>query len=215
LLRNLLTLISLIIVIIVIQNDNDNIIVAYRAASSMITSFTVAVTFFEMLWHTITFQKECHTAFLTVCTTVKNQHITSLNKNCIYVQWLMRQNLLSQNSSLYKENIMIKESKNNNDLRKVNEDVQLLHTDQKNRICIICCSSKSMLIQNKSSACCQIWETNLYNTYMIVVASVVAAEWSYKSQCWKVSIKENFMYERLWWRNWRRKQNRKPHVDKQ
>ncbi len=68
----------------------------------------------------------------------------------------MRQNLLSQNLFLYKENIAIRENKNDNDLRRVNEDVQLLHTDQKNRICIICCSSESMLIQNESSACCQI-----------------------------------------------------------
>ena len=90
----------------------------------------------------------------------------------------MRQNLLSQNLSLYKENIVIKENKNDNDLRKVNEDAQLLHTDTdwKNRICIICYSDESMLIQNESSVCCQIWETNLYDTYIIVVAAVVAAE---------------------------------------
>jgi len=176
LLRNLFTLIDLIIVIIVIWDDNNNIIVVYEAVSSMITSLTVAVTSFEMLWHMTTFQKKHHTVFLTVCTTVRNQHITSLNKDCIYVQWLMRQNLLSQNSSLYKENIMIKESKNDNDLKRVNEGVQLLRINQKNRICIICCSNKSVLIQNKSSTCCQIWETNLYNTYIIVVAAVVAAE---------------------------------------
>jgi len=176
LLRNLLTFISLIVVIIVIQNDNDNIIVAYRAVSSVIMSLTVAATFFEMLWHMMTFQKKHHIVFLTVCTTVRNQHITSLNKNCIYVWWLMRQNLLSQNLSLYKENIVIRKSKDDNDLRRVNEDAQLLHIDWKNRICIVCCSNESTLIQNESSSCCQIWETNLYNTYMIVVAAVVAAE---------------------------------------
>ncbi len=114
--------------------------------------------------------------FLTVSTTVRNQHITSLNKNCIYVWWLMRQNLLPQNLFLYEENIAIREKKDDNDLRRMNEDVQLLCTDWKNRICIICCSSKSTLIQNESSVCCQIWETNLYDTYMIVVAAVVAAE---------------------------------------
>ena len=176
LLRNSLTLIGLIIVIIVIWDDNDNIIVAYRAVSSVITSLTVAVTLFKMLWHMTTFWKECHTAFLTVCTTVRNQHITSLNKNCIYVWWSVRQNLLSQNLFLYEENIAIRESKNDNDLRKVNKDVQLLHTDQKNRICIVCCSDENTLIQNESSVCCQIWETNLYDTYMIVVTAVIAAE---------------------------------------
>ncbi len=139
-------------------------------------SLTVAVTFFEMLWHMTTFQKEHHITFLTVCTTVKNQHITSLNKNCIYVWWSVRQNLLLWNLSLYKENIVIRKSKNDNGLKRVNEGVQLLCINWKNRICIICCSSKNMLIQNKSSACCQIWETHLYNTYIIVVAAVVAAE---------------------------------------
>jgi len=176
LLRNLLTLTDLIVVIIVIQNNNDNIVVAYRAVSSVITSLTVSVTFFEMLWCMTTFWEKCYTAFLTVCTTVRNQHITSLNKNCIYVWWSVRQNLLSQNLSLYKENIAIKKNKNNNDLRRVNKDAQLLCTDWKNRICIICCSNENMLIQNKSSVCCQIWETNLYNTYIIVVAAVVAAK---------------------------------------
>jgi len=129
-----------------------------------------------MLWCMTTFQKEHHTAFLTVCTTVRNQHITSLNKDCIYVWWLMRQNLLSQNLFLYKENIVIKENKNDNDLRRVNKDAQLLCINQKNRICIIHYSSESKLIQNESFVCCQIWETNLYNIYIIVVAAVVAAE---------------------------------------
>jgi len=142
----------------------------------MITLLTVVTTFFEMLWCMMTFWKEHHITFLTVYTTVRNQHITSLNKNCIYVQWLMRQNLLPQNLSLYKKNIVIKKSKNNNDLRRVNKDTQLLCINWKNRICIICCSDESTLIQNESSACCQIWEINLYNTYIIVVAAVVAAE---------------------------------------
>ncbi len=123
-----------------------------------------------------TFQKEHHITFLTVCTTVRNQHIISLNKNHIYVQWSVRQNLLSQNLFLYKENIVIRENKNDNDLRRVNKDAQLLCINWKNRICIVCCSDKNTLIQNKSSVCCQIWETNLYDTYMIVVAAVVIAE---------------------------------------
>ena len=48
-LRNSLTFINLIVVIIVIQNDNDNIVVAYRAVSSVITLLTVAATLSEML----------------------------------------------------------------------------------------------------------------------------------------------------------------------
>ena len=103
LLRNSLILTDLIIVIIVIQDDNDNIIVAYEAVSSVITLLTVAVTSLKMLWHMMTFWKKHHIAFLTVCTTVRNQHITFLNKNCIYVWWSVRQNLLSQNLFLIKK----------------------------------------------------------------------------------------------------------------
>ena len=174
--RNLPTLTYLIIVIIVIQNDNDNIVVVYKAVSSVIMSLTVAATLFKMLWCMTTFQKKHHIMFLTVCTTVRNQHITSLNKNCIYVYWLMRQNLLSQNLFSYEENIAIRKNKDDNNLRRVNEDAQLLHINWKNRIYIVHYSSENTLIQNESSVCCQIWETNLYNTYIIVVAAVVAAE---------------------------------------
>jgi len=235
LLKNLPTLTDLIIVIIVIQNDNDNIVVAYRTVSSVIMSLTVAVTFFEMLWCTTTFQKECHTVFLTVCTIIRNQHITFLNKNHIYVWWSVRQNLLPQNLSLYEKNTTIKESKNNNNLRRMYKDVQLLCTDWKNRICIICCSDESTLIQNKSSACCQIWKTNLYNTYMIVVAAVVATEcvvqesvlkgvnqrkfhiWEIVMKRLKKKTKQKIMCQQvirtlstnLTWTTW------KPHADKQ
>jgi hypothetical protein len=38
--------------------------------------------------------KECHTAFLTVSTTVRNQHTLTLNQNCIDVQQLMSSHLL-------------------------------------------------------------------------------------------------------------------------
>ncbi len=84
--------------------------------------------------------------------------------------------MLFWNLSLYKKNIVIRENKNNNDLKRVNKGVQLLCINWKNRICIIYCSNESTLIQNESSICCQIWETNLYDTYMIIVTAVVAAE---------------------------------------
>jgi len=159
--------------------------------------------------------------FLTVCTIIRYQHITSLNKNHIYVWWLMRQNLLLQNLSLYEENIMIKKSKNNNDLRRVNKDAQLLHINWKNRICIVHCSSESMLIQNKSSACCQIWETNLYNTYIIVVAAVVAAECVIQESVLKDVNQREFSHMRDCNKEVEEVnchlivQNRKSHVDKQ
>ncbi len=62
--------------------------------------------------------------------------------------------------------------------------ILMLYTDWKNRIYIVCCSDESMLIQNKSSACCQIWETNLYDTYMIVVKRL-KKKMKQKTTCWQ------------------------------
>jgi len=38
-----------IIVVLIIQNNNENVIVAYKTVSSVITSLAVAATLFEML----------------------------------------------------------------------------------------------------------------------------------------------------------------------
>ena len=83
-LNNTLIFISTVVVLI-IWDDNEYIVVVYRAVSSMITSLAVAVTLIEMFWCTTTFQKECYTVFLTVSTTVRNQHALTLNQNCINV----------------------------------------------------------------------------------------------------------------------------------
>jgi len=43
------------VVVLIVQDDNEYIIVAYKAVSSMITSLAVAATFTEMFWCTMTF----------------------------------------------------------------------------------------------------------------------------------------------------------------
>ncbi len=65
---NALTLIDAVVVLIV-QDDNEYIVVVYRAVSSMIMSLAVVTTLTEMFWCMMTFQKECHIMFLTVSTT--------------------------------------------------------------------------------------------------------------------------------------------------
>jgi hypothetical protein len=70
---NALILIDTVVVLIV-QDDNEYIIVAYRTVSSMIMSLAVAATLTEMFW-CMTFQKSVILMFLTVSTTVRNQHI--------------------------------------------------------------------------------------------------------------------------------------------
>ncbi len=46
-----------IVVILIIQDDNENVIVAYRTVSSVVTSLAVIATFTEMFWCTTTFWK--------------------------------------------------------------------------------------------------------------------------------------------------------------
>jgi len=43
-----LILIDIVVVVLIIQDDNENIIVAYRTASSMVTSLAVTATLTEM-----------------------------------------------------------------------------------------------------------------------------------------------------------------------
>ena len=66
-----------------------------------------------------TFQKECHTAFLTVSTTVRNQHVLTLNQNHIDVQQLMSSHLLQCNTDLYKQNVVTEQSENDHCLKEV------------------------------------------------------------------------------------------------
>ncbi len=143
-------------------------------------SLVVAATLIEMFWHMMTFWKECHTAFLTVSTTVRNQYVLTLNQNCIDVQQLMSSYLLQCDMILYKQNIVIEQSKNDHCLREMSIQSKLLLINLKNRIDISVCISKSYninVVQDKSSTSCQLWDTYLYDTYiMIVVDVVVAAE---------------------------------------
>jgi len=148
--------------------------------SSMITLLVVVVTLIKMFWHMTTFQKECHTAFLTVSTTVRNQCTLTLNQNCINVQQLMSSHLLWCDTVLYKQNIVTEQSKNNHCLREVSVQSKLLLINLKNRIDISVHTDKSSnvsVVQNESSTSCQLQDTYLYDTYiMIVVDVVVAAE---------------------------------------
>jgi len=127
----------------------------------------------------MTFQKKCHITFLTVSTTVKNQHILTLNQNCIDVQQSMSSHLLQCDTGLYKQNIVTEQSENDHCLRKVSVQSKLLLINLKNRININICKNKSnniSVVQDKSSTNCQLRNTYLYDTYMMIVVVVVAAE---------------------------------------
>ena len=81
---------------------------------------------------------------------------------------------------LYKQNIVTEQSKNNHCLRKVSVQSKLLLINLKNRIDISVCKSENnnvSIIQDKSPTSCQLWDTYLYDIYiMMIVVVVVAAE---------------------------------------
>jgi len=81
--------------------------------------------------------------FLTVVSTVRNQHVLTLNQNCIDVQQLMSSYLLQCDTVLYKQNVVIRQSKNDHCLREVSVQSKLLLINLKDRIDISVCTDKS------------------------------------------------------------------------
>ncbi len=147
----------------------------------------------------MTFQKECHTAFLTVSTTVRNQYALTLNQNCIDVRQLMSSHLLQCHTNLYKQNIVIKQSKNDHCLRKVSIQSKLLLINLKDRIDTDVHKSEDnniSIVQDKSSTSYQLRDTYLYDTYIMIVVVVVAAELVVQESVLKYSIKKDFTYKR-------------------
>jgi len=175
--NNTLTLISTAVVLI-IQDDNEYIVVAYEAVSSMIMSLAVVTTLTEMFWCMMTFQKKCHTVFLTVSTINKNQHTLTLNQNCIAVQWLMSSYLIQCDTVLYEQNVVTEQSENDHCLKEVSIQSKLLLINLENRIDINICTDESdniSVVQDKNPTSCQLWDTYLYDTYMMIVVNVVVA----------------------------------------
>ncbi len=91
----------------------------------------------------------------------------------------MSSHLLQCDTGLYKQNIVTEQSENDHSLRKVSVQSKLLLINLKNRININICKNKSnniSVVQDKSSTNCQLRNTYLYDTYMMIVVVVVAAE---------------------------------------
>ncbi len=201
-----------IVVVLIIQDDNENIIVAYRTVSSVVTPLTVIATLTEMFWHMMTFWKERHTVCLTVGTTVRNQHTLTLNQDCIDVWQLMGSHLIQHDMKLYKQNIHIKQHKNASCLREVSVLSELLLINKENWIFISSHKSESSnihIVENEGSVSCQLQDTYLYNTYIVVVVvDVVAAELVVQESVLTYSIKKDFTYKSCEWRSWRRKKKK-------
>jgi len=97
--------------------------------------------------------------FLTVSTIIKNQHVLTLNQNCIDVQQSMSSYLLQCDTVLYKQNVVIRQSENDHCLRRVSVQSKLLLINLKNRINInvhMSESSNISVVQDKNSISCQL-----------------------------------------------------------
>ena len=146
-----------------------------------------------------TFQKECHTAFLTVSTTVRNQHVLTLNQNHIDVWQLISSHLLQCDINLYKQNVVTEQSENDHCLRKVSIQSKLLLINIENRININICKNESSnisVVQDKSFTSCQLRDTYLYDTYRMIIVVVVTAALVVQESVLKYTIKKGFIYKR-------------------
>ncbi len=79
---------------------------------------------------------------------------------------------------LYKQNIHTEQCKNDHCLREVSIQSKLLLINKKNKIDISICKNKNnniSVIQNEGLTSCQLRDTCLYNTYMMIVVVVVVA----------------------------------------
>ncbi len=90
----------------------------------------------------------------------------------------MSSHLLQCDTDLYKQNVVTEQSENNHCLRKVSIQSKLLLINLENRINISVCKNESnnvSIVQDKNSISCQLRDTYLYDTYMMIVVVVVAA----------------------------------------
>jgi len=107
--------------------------------------------------------------------------------------------LLQCDTGLYKQNVVTEQSENDHDLREVSVQSKLLLINLENRIDIDVHKNKSSnidIVQDKSPTSCQLRDAYLYNTYMMIVVVVVAAELVVQESVLKYSIKKGFTYKR-------------------
>jgi len=79
---------------------------------------------------------------------------------------------------LYKQNIVIRQSKNNHCLREVSIQSKLLLINSENRIDTDVHKNKNddiSVLQDEGFTSCQLWDTYLYDTYMMMIVVVVVA----------------------------------------
>jgi len=97
--------------------------------------------------------------FLTVSTTDRNQHVLTLNQNCVDVQQSMSSHLSQCDTVLYEQNVVTEQSENDHCLREVSIQSKLLLINLKNRIDTDVYTDENdniSIVQDKSSTSCQL-----------------------------------------------------------
>jgi len=123
----------------------------------------------------------------------------------------MSSHLIQHNTESYEQNIHTEQHKNASCLREVSVLSELLLINKENWIFISSHKNESSnihIVKNKNSVSCQLWDMYLYNTYIVVVVDVVAAELVIQESVLTYSIKKDFTYKSCEWRSWRRKKKK-------
>ena len=90
----------------------------------------------------------------------------------------MSSHLIQCDTVLYEQNVVTEQSENDHCLREVSIQSKLLLINLKNRIDISVHTDKNSnisFVQDKNSTSCQLWDTYLYDIYMMIVIDVVVA----------------------------------------
>jgi len=111
----------------------------------------------------------------------------------------MSSHLLQCDTDLYKQNVVTEQSENDHCLREVSVQSKLQLINLENRININVYKNKNSnisVVQDKSPISCQLRDTYSYDTYIMIVVVVVAAELVVQESVLKYSIKKDFTYKR-------------------
>ena len=90
----------------------------------------------------------------------------------------MSSHLIWCDTFLYEQNIHIEQCENDHCLRKVSVQSELLLINKENWIVINSHKNENnnvSVVQDENSTSCQLWDTYLYDTYMMMIVVVVVA----------------------------------------
>ncbi len=112
---------------------------------------------------------------------------------------------------LYEQNVHTEQHNDDSCLKEVSVLSKLLLINKENWININICKGEGgniCIVKNEGPVSCQLQDMYLYDTYIVVVVGVVAAELVIQELVLTYSIKKDFTYKSCEWRSWRRKKKK-------